>query len=146
MNAFAHKDDKGKINLGNESDLTGIGDGTAFGAIKAINNDLAKFAISSDTIFTTKKSFSGSNSDNYTITEDGFYELTVGTGDCNQEANQVEISLSATAYDYSGKRLVAAENTSKYNEDREFLFIKANTKLYYHAAQSTNNGKIIKVN
>lgn len=40
MNAFAHKDDKGKINLGNESDLTGIGDGTAFGAIKAINNDL----------------------------------------------------------------------------------------------------------
>ncbi len=40
MNAFAHKDDKGKINLGNESDLTGIGDGTAFGAIKAINADL----------------------------------------------------------------------------------------------------------
>ena len=40
MNAFAHKDDKSKINLGNESDLTGIGDGTAFGAIKAIKNDL----------------------------------------------------------------------------------------------------------
>ena len=40
MNAFAHKDDKSNINLGNESDLTGIGDGTAFGAIKAINNDL----------------------------------------------------------------------------------------------------------
>ena len=40
MNAFAHKDDKSKINLGNESDLTGIGDGTAFGAIKEINTSL----------------------------------------------------------------------------------------------------------
>lgn len=40
MSVYAHKDDKGKFNLGNESDLTGIGDGTPFGAIKELNNDL----------------------------------------------------------------------------------------------------------
>ena len=44
MNAFAHKDDKSKINLGDESDLTGIGDGTAFGAIKEIKSDLTDFS------------------------------------------------------------------------------------------------------
>lgn len=41
MSVFAHKNDKSKFNLGNESDLTGIGDGTAFGAIKAIMSDLS---------------------------------------------------------------------------------------------------------
>ena len=37
MSVFAHKTDKSKFNLGNESDLTGIGDGTPFNAIKKVN-------------------------------------------------------------------------------------------------------------
>ena len=37
MSVFAHKNDKSKFNLGNESDLTGIGDGTPFNAIKAVS-------------------------------------------------------------------------------------------------------------
>lgn len=38
---FAHKSDKSKFNLGDESDLEGIGDGTAFGAIKYVKNNSA---------------------------------------------------------------------------------------------------------
>lgn len=37
MSVFAHKADKSKFNLGNESDLSGIGDGTAFNAIEYLN-------------------------------------------------------------------------------------------------------------
>ena len=37
MSVFAHKADKSKFNLGNESDLSGIGDGTTFNAIKTLN-------------------------------------------------------------------------------------------------------------
>lgn len=40
MAVFAHKNDKSKFDLGNEADLTGIGDGTPFGAIKEIKSDL----------------------------------------------------------------------------------------------------------
>lgn len=48
MSVFAHKNDKSKFDLGNEADLTGIGDGTPFGAIKEINSDLSVFSFRVD--------------------------------------------------------------------------------------------------
>lgn len=41
MSVFAHKTDKGKFILGNETDLNGIADGTAFNSIKALAGMIA---------------------------------------------------------------------------------------------------------
>jgi len=40
MSVYAHTDDKSKHKLGEASDLNGIGDGTAFNAIRTINTQL----------------------------------------------------------------------------------------------------------
>ena len=53
MAVFAHKNDKSKFNLGNESDLSGIGDGTTFNAIKTINGLLGNKQNSTDNSLNT---------------------------------------------------------------------------------------------
>ncbi len=61
MSVFAHKSDKGKFDLGNEADLTGIGDETAFGAIKEINTDLTgKASINDSSTTSTTATWSAS--------------------------------------------------------------------------------------
>ena len=42
MSIFSFKSDKGKYNLGNETDLNGIADGTAFNSIKALAGMIAE--------------------------------------------------------------------------------------------------------
>lgn len=91
MSAFAHKDDKGKINLGNESDLTGIGDGTAFGAIKAINVSL------SDIINPTSVSITSDGSTSYKNIFNSLFAL-IDTSKVKRTSQLVIETSSDTTY------------------------------------------------
>lgn len=55
MSVFAHKADKSKFNLGNESDLTGIGDGTPFNGIKFLNDKRSWSKITVSLTFSTSE-------------------------------------------------------------------------------------------
>jgi len=69
MSIFSFKSDKGKYNLGNETDLNGIADGTAFNSIKALAGMIAGI----ENAATASRTY---NAGEYILRNGGLYRVT----------------------------------------------------------------------
>lgn len=102
MSVFAHKTDKSKFTLGNESDLSGIGDGTAFGAIKTLNEN--------------GKSYTGTFSQSY-ITAAAQTQTQVGTITLNKGTYLLLATLDSNTIGGHWEMFIDGINCgSKYNQ------------------------------
>lgn len=124
MSVFAHKADKSKFNLGNESDLTGIGDGTPFNAIKTLKDML------------TWKSLGTVTGSTKLTLPSSFNELWVSVAPIANSATRFTLFIAKVNLDSTEHRYRTGYAT---NGDQSGLSVMASTSQIY-ISDFYNNG------